>query len=235
MTNIQLFVFDMAGTTVNEDNLVYKTLHRAFTNGGFPQLSLADVLEHGAGKEKLQATRDILAAMYPGTPESDATAEDLHARFREMLAEAYAQAVVTAYRGSEAFLAKLRLNGIGVALNTGYDRATAELLLRKMGWAVGQEYDHLVTASDVEEGRPHPAMILRAMELAGVTDPRIVAKVGDSAIDIAEGKNAGCGFTAGVTTGAQTAEQLWRAAPDAVVDGLPALLEVPMLKHCFGE
>ena len=108
--------------------------------------------------------------------------------------------------------------------NTGYDRPTAELLLSKMGWSAGVEYDVLVTATDVNRGRPHPDMILLAMEQTGINDPALVAKVGDSAIDILEGKNAGCGFTAGVTTGAQTAKQLWRAEPDAVVDELEALL-----------
>ncbi len=32
---IRLVVFDMAGTTVNEDNVVYKTLQRAINEFGF--------------------------------------------------------------------------------------------------------------------------------------------------------------------------------------------------------
>ena len=92
-----------------------------------------------------------------------------------------------------------------------------------MGWVVGKEYDVLVTASDVECGRPNPDMILLAMQLSGITDAGCVAKVGDSAIDILEGKNAGCGFTAGVTSGAQTREQLETAEPDLVVDALHQL------------
>jgi phosphonatase-like hydrolase len=224
MKALQLFVFDMAGTTVNEANLVYKTLCHAFIIAGFTELELEDVLEYGAGKEKLQATRDILATVFPQAPDQSGTAERVHARFRELLAEAYATSPVTAFPGSEDFLAKLRAAGIKVALNTGYDRPTAELLLSKMGWSAGVEYDVLVTATDVNRGRPHPDMILLAMEQTGINDPALVAKVGDSAIDILEGKNAGCGFTAGVTTGAQTAKQLWRAEPDAVVDELVALL-----------
>ncbi|MFT6000339.1 MAG: phosphonatase-like hydrolase [Neolewinella sp.] len=229
MKAIQLFVFDMAGTTVNEDNLVYKTLCRAFLLAGFTHLKLEDVLEYGAGKEKLQATRDILASVFPEAPDQNGTAERVHARFRELLTEAYATNPVTAFPGSEDFLAKLRAAGIKVALNTGYDRPTAELLLGKMGWSTGKEYDVLVTATDVDRGRPHPDMILLAMEQTGIKDPALVAKVGDSAIDILEGKNAGCGFTAGVTTGAQTAKQLCRAEPDAVVNELKALLKT----SCF--
>jgi phosphoglycolate phosphatase-like HAD superfamily hydrolase len=66
-------------------------------------------------------------------------------------------------------------------------------------------------------------MMLLTMKQTGVDDTVYVAKVRDSAIDILEGKNAGCGFTAGVTTGAQTAEQLGLAEPDLVVDELGAL------------
>jgi phosphonatase-like hydrolase len=232
MKTIQLFVFDMAGTTVNEDNLVYKTLCRAFVLAGFTYLELDEVLEHGAGKEKLQATRDVLSAIFPEAPDQNGTAERIHAHFRELLTKVYATSVVTTFLGVEDFLAKLRAAGIKVALNTGYDRPTAELLLGKMGWSAGKEYDVLITASDVDRGRPHPDMILLAMEQTGIKDPALVAKIGDSAIDILEGKNAGCGFTAGVTTGAQTAEQLWRAAPDAVVDELGALTEAI---HIFVE
>lgn len=223
MTSIKLLVLDMAGTTVNEDNLVYKTLYQAFIAAGFSDLELEQVLQHGAGKEKLQATLDILARIFPSAPNQEETAEQIHRHFRTLLEQAYATAPVASFPGSENFLAKLRAQGIKIALNTGYDRKTAELLLEKMGWSVGEEYDVLVTASDVKRGRPNPDMILLAMEQTGVDDPLLVGKVGDSAIDILEGKNAGCGFTAGVTTGAQTAEQLWVAEPDGVVDSLEAL------------
>ena len=48
---IKLVVFDMAGTTVDEQNVVYKTLQKAINHGGIP-VTLEDVLETGAGKEK---------------------------------------------------------------------------------------------------------------------------------------------------------------------------------------
>jgi beta-phosphoglucomutase-like phosphatase (HAD superfamily) len=59
MHNIELLVFDMAGTVVNEDNVVYKTLQKAINKYGY-ELDLNFVLEHGAGKEKHQAIKDIL-------------------------------------------------------------------------------------------------------------------------------------------------------------------------------
>lgn len=177
MKALQLFVFDMAGTTVNEENLVYQTLYGAFLFAGFTDLELEDVLEHGAGKEKRQATRDILAAVFPEAPDQSGTAERIHAHFRKLLVEAYVTSPVTAFPGSEDFLAKLRATGIKIPLNTGYDCPTAQLLLGKMGWSAGVEYDVLVTATDVDRGRPYPDMIHLAMEQTGIKDPALVVEL----------------------------------------------------------
>jgi beta-phosphoglucomutase-like phosphatase (HAD superfamily) len=56
---IKMIVFDMAGTTVNENNVVYKTLRKSINEAGF-DFTLDHVLAEGAGKEKFQAIRDIL-------------------------------------------------------------------------------------------------------------------------------------------------------------------------------
>ena len=48
---IKMVVFDMAGTTVDEDNVVYKTLQEAIVKHSIP-VTLEEVLSHGAGKEK---------------------------------------------------------------------------------------------------------------------------------------------------------------------------------------
>ena len=50
MKKIELAVFDMAGTTVNEDNVVYKTVRAALAKHGV-DVTLETVLECGAGKE----------------------------------------------------------------------------------------------------------------------------------------------------------------------------------------
>ena len=59
MHTIKLAVFDMAGTTVNENNIVYKTVQKVINDLGYT-VSLDQVLEYGAGKEKHQAITDVL-------------------------------------------------------------------------------------------------------------------------------------------------------------------------------
>jgi phosphoglycolate phosphatase-like HAD superfamily hydrolase len=89
-----------------------------------------------------------------------------------------------------------------------------------MEWKEGIQYDLLITADDVERGRPHPDMIDLAMERFQIQDPSVVLKAGDSAIDVVEGKNAHCGITIGVLSGAQNREQIQPAEPDYIFDSL---------------
>lgn len=220
MTAIKLAVFDMAGTTVDEDNVVYKTLQKSIVNAGY-EMSLDHVLLHGAGKEKHQAIKDSLAAK--GHTGVDSLA--IFNSFKKNLDAAYQALEVKTFAGMEDLFASLRQKGIKIALNTGYSSRIATLLLGKLGWQQGLDYDTLVTADDVKNGRPEPDMILLAMERTGVVDNAATLKAGDSAIDIEEGKKAGCGITVGVTTGAQTRDQLGQAQPTYVVDSLTEMLD----------
>jgi len=227
MRKIELLIFDMAGTVVNEDNVVYKTLEKAINRYGY-EVDLDFVLEHGAGKEKYQAIKDILGKM--GYDEIEERADVIFEIFQKFLKEAYDSLTVTSFEGVEELISLIWATNIKIALNTGYDKVTAKKLLQKMNWKIGVHYDLLVTADDTKNGRPHPDMILIAMERLGVTDPSKVLKAGDSIIDIQEGKNANAGLTIGVTTGAHTREQLMSANPDYVFDSLFELTKVIELK-----
>ncbi|UII35036.1 phosphonatase-like hydrolase [Fulvivirga ulvae] len=214
MTNIELVVLDMAGTTLNENNIVYKTLHKVINQHGY-SVSLKDVLELGAGKEKFQAIKDIAQAFPSDKGEAY---EVIFEEFKERLDEEYEKLDVQPTEGTNEFLQFLKANHIKVALNTGYSRRVAQLLIDKLNWQLDEHYDALITADDVVRGRPHADMIFKAMQLLDIRDPKKVLKAGDSAIDIEEGINAKCGITVGVTSGAQTREQLLKANPTYILD-----------------
>lgn len=217
MNTIELVVFDMAGTVVNEKNIVYKTLQKSINQKGF-ELDLAFVLKHGAGKEKYQAICDILSKQIHSF--SAEMIDEIFMEFQKLLKIAYENLYVDSYSGVVEFVKYLKENHIKIALNTGYDTNTAQLLLHKMNWKKGNHYDALITADDVKQGRPHPDMIYVAMKLCGVDDPKKVIKVGDTTIDIEEGKNANCGFTIGVTTGAHNRKQLKASNPNFIIDNM---------------
>ncbi|MEZ4827518.1 MAG: phosphonatase-like hydrolase [Bacteroidia bacterium] len=219
---IQMVVFDMAGTTVNEDNVVYKTLNAA-VNGRGNNFTLETVLREGAGKEKLQAVRDILAS---AGIENEAESQAIYEDFIVMLKKTYADLHVTPQDGAESVFAALKQRGIRVILNTGYNQETALSLLNKLDWKEGQQIDGLITASQVENSRPAPDMIFLARDRFGIESAANIAKVGDSIVDIEEGQSAGCGLNIGITTGAHTEAQLLSASPDKVIHHLSELLDL---------
>ena len=213
---IRMVVFDMAGTVINEGNVVYKTLLKAINDEGY-RVSLAQVLLAGAGKEKFQAINDILKAYTDAGP---AMARRVFANFKTLLAPAYDEMEIMSQPKAENLFQELKNRKIYVVLNTGYDTKTAQSMLSKVGWEEGKNIDALVTAGHVAHHRPHPDMIEFAKKRFDLKNSSEVIKVGDSAVDIEEGQNAKCRLCIGITTGAQSREQLLAAKPDYVIDAL---------------
>jgi phosphonatase-like hydrolase len=218
-----MVVFDVAGTTVNENNVVYKTLQKSINENGF-NFSLDQVMEQGAGREKLQAVRTILNAF--AYIEDNELADEIYHHFIISLREAYKNLDVLPQPGAVDLFRILKQENILVVLNTGYSRETAQYLIEKLGWQKGIEFDELITASDVNANRPYPDMIWLAMEKFGIENADEVIKVGDSVIDIEEGRNAGCQLTIGITTGAHNFKQLQTANPDYIINNLLELLPI---------
>lgn len=212
-------VFDMAGTTIDEQNVVYKTLFEAIKNAGF-NTNLETILVIGAGKEKFQAIKDILHHL---NSNDSILAVEIFNEFNVLLDKAYLTLNVNAIAGVESVLIALRNKEIKVVLNTGYSRKVANTLLEKINWKEEIQFDALIAADDVQNGRPSPDMIEKAMKMFNIKDASTVLKAGDSIIDIEEGKNAHCGITIGVLSGAQTKAQLETANPDFIIDSLSDL------------
>jgi phosphonatase-like hydrolase len=104
--------------------------------------------------------------------------------------------------------ARLHRAGIVTAVNTGFSRDIAQIIIERLGWVRNGLLDASVTSDEVARGRPYPDMIHYLMARFGITDPLEVAKVGDTPIDLEEGRQAGCGLNIGVTQGTHTREQL---------------------------
>ena len=229
---IKLCVFDMAGTTVNEDNLVYKTVRDSINqslrsaNHSDKQVNLDLCLEYGAGKEKSKAIYDILNTLEFSDAEIESLTSTAFATFKDSLATAYNQDTLAEFEGMSDLFEQLKNNGRHVVLNTGYDSKTANKILTILGWSVGSQVDALVTADDVDNGRPAPDMITLAMKQFNIEDSQLVLKAGDSGIDIEEGQNAGCGLVVGVLSGAQNEQQLAKYQPDVILNKLTDLHEL---------
>ena len=221
---IKMVVLDMAGTTVHESNVVYKTLRKVINEAGY-DFTLEQVLAEGAGKEKKAAIKDIIASGKSVIEGTDMN--NIYQQFVQQLSTAYENIFLMPQPGAEDLFRYLHERNIHVVLNTGYDRDTALSILQKLGWQSGRNISALVTASDVANNRPHPDMIFLAMKQFGISDASEVAKIGDSTIDIQEGKNAGCAMSVGITTGAHNYAQLATANPDHIIYHLSEI--IPLL------
>jgi len=220
----QLAVFDMAGTTVHDPDLVVLALRDALAQAGC-HAALPD-LRAMMGYTKPAAIRSLLAAH--DLPADDAHVMRVHDDFVQRMLDCYrSNEAVRPMEGAEATFAWLRQHGIKVALNTAFSQDIAECLIERFGWRERGLIDAATSADRVPQGRPAPDMIHALMAECGVTDAASVFKVGDTEVDIREGRAAACGLVVAVATGAYTRAELLTHRPDAVLDSLhelPALL-----------
>ena len=226
MSTIELVVFDMAGTTINDDDGVNRCVRAALEQVGVS--ATRDAVNVVMGIPKPMAIRQLLERYK--RPELIEQLDAIHADFVGRMIEFYrTDPSVHEIAGAAQTFRRLRAAGIKTALDTGFSRDIVDVVLKRLGWKDDSLLNMTVTSDEVPRGRPHPDMIEKIMRDLGVGDPRHVAKVGDTPSDLEEGTAAHCGMIVGVTGGSHTAEQL-RPFPHTHLIGtvaeLPALLGV---------
>ncbi len=224
MSTIDLVVFDVAGTTIQDDGQVVDAFTAALTRNGIP-VTRGELLRwRGASKRKV--LRVFVEGRFgPNDPENTARTERIYVEFRELLERRFADHAARPIYGAEEAFLWLRDRGIKVALTTGFYRKLVDIILDTLHW--GPDVIAASVASDeVPTGRPGPYMIFRAMEATGVTDVRRVIKVGDTAFDLMAGRNAGVLGVVGVLSGSQGVEQLGAVRHTHII---PSVAELPNL------
>jgi phosphonatase-like hydrolase len=212
---IQLVVFDMAGTTLHDGNAVADCFAAALSAIGVrPEArAINDVM----GLPKPNAIKRLLAAA--GRPMVSAEVDAIHVDFVARMIRYYERdPSVREIAGASTVFAHLRRAGIKVALNTGFNRAIVDVILKRLGWE--SAVDATIASDEAPRGRPHPDMIRALMQKLGVNDARHVAKVGDTPVDLEEGYAAGCRVVIGVTTGSFTRAELEACRHTHILDSV---------------
>jgi phosphonatase-like hydrolase len=200
VTDLELVVFDMAGTTVEDRGQVPAAFEAAFAAHG---LAITPAQVSGVrGSSKREAVRQLIPE--GGGRESAAAA--VYASFCDGLARRYTEEGVQAIAGARETFDWLKGHGVRLALNTGFDRSITRLLISALGWE--NEVDAIVCGDEVSQGRPAPYLIFHAMEATGVSSVQRVANVGDTALDLRAGANAGVRWNIGVVSGAHGRDRL---------------------------
>lgn len=213
---IALAIFDLAGTTVRDDGQVVRAFRAALSDHGIEIGEEAVAGVRGASK------RQAIEGLIPDGPDRHSRADRVYASFRARLAEEFERVPALPADGAEEIFRDLRSAGVRVALNTGFDREITDRLLDSLGWREGR-VDAIVCGDDVARGRPAPDLIFKAMAETGMSDPARVGAVGDTALDLEAGDNAGVGWNVAVCGGAHERERLERAPHTHIVDSLRAL------------
>jgi phosphonoacetaldehyde hydrolase len=87
---------------------------------------------------------------------------------------------------------RLREMGVAIGSTTGYTRNMMNIVT-PLAARAGYEPDALVCPDDIGGvGRPYPYMLWRNLEMLGIESIAGTLKIGDTAADMLEGKNAGC-------------------------------------------
>lgn len=227
MPDIDLVVFDMAGTTIEDAGQVPEAFLTVLRGHGIEVGP--DEINALRGASKREAIRHFVSA--DGRPGTDARTDTIYADFCSHLAGLFRSGGVKPVAGAEDAFAWLRERGIKVALSTGIDRKIADLIIESVGWSRGT-VDAVVCGDDVLHGRPAPDLILAAMRSTGVTDVHRVMCVGDTVLDLQAGNNAGAGCVIGVLSGAHRRSQL-ETAPHSCLIASVAML--PGLFHATGR
>lgn len=222
--SIELVVFDMAGTTVKDKNFVGVAFQNAMKAYGY-EIGIAHI-NPIMGYEKPLAIRMMLEK-HEGDKQkiTDQLVDAIHTLFVDSMIRFYETSddIVPLPNVEETFEV-LRGAGVRIALDTGFSRNIADVIIARLGWQ--DKIDFLVASDEVEHGRPYPDMIEKIKGALGIRSSDVIAKVGDTEVDINEGINSGCKYSIGITTGAFTREALLPYKPTHIIDDISEVIAI---------
>ncbi len=220
---IQLAMFDMAGTTVNDKvdgyPLMVISMMRAFAKH---EIELApDLINKHRGKQKSEAIQTLLKEVAELSPaDAERVGDNVYHDFLHELESNLSR--ISEIDGVTELFRHLKSKDIHVGVGSGFPTGVVQAIISRLGWLDKGLLDYVGSAEQVGVGRPNPKMIHDAMQQLDITDGRKVVKIGDTVVDVQEGKNAGA-WTVAVLTGSQTEAQLIAAGPDYILASIREL------------
>ncbi len=231
MFPIELAVFDMAGTTVQDKKEVETCFYEAAVQTGLqasprritdmqgiPKLIVVETLWDEAIGKTHPDFKDKVAITYE--------------TFQRILENHYLKQPVLPTEGALETFVWLRAKGVKIALTTGFYRKVTNIILNRLGWdkELNDRYlgngnsliDLSLTPDETGNGRPHPDMILKAMTLLNISDSKKVVNIGDTPSDLQSGRAANCLLSLGITNGTHTREELLQYDNDGLLDSMRA-------------
>lgn len=216
----EFILFDMIGTSIqdssNGDSLIVDSFSKAFRARGL-QIGFKEI-NQVRGKSKREAIGSILLE-HKVNPD---LANKIYNEFIALLNE-YVNSF-TEINGASDVFGLLIEKKIKIGLGSGLPMQFVNKLIEQVGW---QRYwfDYIGSSEDIGKGRPDPIMINDAMQKLKLETRDTILKVGDTVVDIQEGKNAGV-KTVGVLTGTQSKAELEQQKPDYIIEDIRGIVSI---------
>lgn len=222
--SVQLVVFDMAGTTVEDSGLVQQAFLAADEHAGLSRTpdereNMLRYVIDTMGQSKIEVFRHLSGG-------DEEQAQDANKAFERRYAQLVSEGHCAQIPRAAEVIGALRSGGIKTALTTGFAHETQQAIIDALGWS--DLADVVLCPGDGIRGRPFPDMPLAALLRTGADSVRQMVVVGDTASDVRSGVRAGALAVVGVRTGAHDDDQLRAAGATHVIDSvadLPALLD----------
>ncbi|HJR49556.1 MAG TPA: HAD-IA family hydrolase [Gemmatimonadales bacterium] len=200
MPAIRTVLFDLDGTLIDSVRLILDSYHHTLATHGLPPRS---------DEEWLAGVGTPLTTQFAAWRDDPRTLEALIATYREYNLKHHDR-MVTVYPGVVQVVRALKDGGIATGLVTSKNRAGAlrGLTLVQLETLM----DVMVCADEVENPKPHPEPVEKAVRLLSA-EPSTTVYVGDSIHDMQSGRAAGV-RTAAVLWGPFGRSHLEGAQPD---------------------
>ncbi|MBE7060524.1 MAG: HAD family hydrolase [Ruminococcaceae bacterium] len=217
---VKACIFDMDGTTVNTINSIAHFANKALNKYGLPSIETE--------RYKLLVGNGAVTLVKRMIAETGGSAE----QFEKVLNEYNTtydndfMYLTKPYEGITGLLESLKKSGIKTAIVSNKPDSTAKKVSDKL---FGEKLiDVCFGAREGVPLKPDPAAVFEVMEILGVA-PQECLYIGDTAVDMTTGKNAGI-FTIGVLWGFRDRKEIESAGADMVTDNVNDILKTAIEK-----
>ena len=231
--NINMLVFDMAGTTINENGLVYKILYQTIKDFGI-NIKQNDIDKwHSFNKYEVLDHFLINSSSFNNFDDIILYKNTLHQNFNNNLNKEYFNndSIQLIHKNLPNLFNKIRQKNIKICLNTGFNKNIQESIIHKLN--MNEFIDDYISSEDVIKGRPHPFMIQKLMKKHNINNPNTIIKFGDSKNDILEGLNSNVCASIGVLNGANNINTLLSAKPNMIINSVMDIDTSTLNNHYF--
>ena len=212
---MKLIIFDFDGTLGNTRRNIVTTMQMVIKELQLPERNEAECAST-IGLPLAECFRtlfpDIQDELIPHCAET----------YRRIFNENLQKITPEAFPGVVKTLKNLKEQGFALTIASSRSRNSLIELTHNMG--IADYISYLIGADDVKEAKPKPEPVLKTLA-AMQFDASETLVVGDMAVDILMGSNAGT-KTCGVTWGNETREELNEAGADFIIDRMEELIEI---------